>query len=364
MSLMLDPITTTFAIIAIALLIVIIFFMSYFNTLLLIANFAYPNAMLKATARLFLDKDRLRKLSESSREEFVEALRSAKYPISSGESDPDKIETAIDRHSFELMEETSASMPHKAKPFFEAWMRRYDIDALKKVLRTKRTGEKPDVSGLSLHSIDRKLLSEMAEARDLESAVILLQGTEYELGAEERSGYAVEAALDRNFFNGLVDSVSTVDSDIAQRVSQFVDMYADITNIKSALRAKQMGMKSEDALKSFVGPGSEIAEWKVKNMVDAADLERALAELSGTSYGDVVRGIMDMREIERALDRELFRRSLELETTYSLDMGPALSFVIGTEMESRNLKALNRAIETGLEWSDVEPLLVTEEDDE
>ena len=358
MSFMGDPITVTFAVIAIALLIVVIFFMAYFNTLLLIANFAYPNAMIKATSVLFLAKDRLRKLVESSREEFVETLRSAGYPISSGESDPDKIEAAIDMHGFELMEETANSMPQRAKPFFEAWMRKYDINAIKNVLREKRAGEKPDALKIPLYELDRKVLSEIADARDIESAILVLQGTEYELGPEERSGYSVEAALDRKFFNGLVDSISTVDSDISRRISEFVDMYADITNIKSALRTQAMGMKSEAAMRSFVGPGSEIPEWKCENMVDAADMERAVSELSGTSYSDAVRGMNDMTEIESALDMELLRRSLELETKYSLDMGPTLSFVISREMESRNLKAINRAIEANMAWNDIEHLLV------
>ncbi len=362
MSLLGDPITVAFAVIAIALLIVVIFFMAYFNILLLIANFAYPNAMLKATSVLFLAKERLRKLSESSREEFVESLRSAGYPISSGESDPDMIEAAVERHSFKLMEETANSMPHKAKPFFEAWMKKYDITAIKNVLRAKRAGERPDISKIPLYELDRKILSEMADSRDIESAILVLHGTEYEMGPEERSGYAVETALDRKFFNGLVDSTSAVDSDIAQRISQFVDMYADITNIKSALRTRAMGMKSESAMKSLVGPGSEIPEWRVKNMVDAADIERAISEISGTSYAEAIRGIRDITGIEAALDRELLRRALELETDYSLDMGPALSFVISREMESRNLKAINRAIEAEMEWNDIEPLLVMEDE--
>ena len=363
MSFAMDPVTATFALVAIALLIVIILFMAYFNTLLLIANFAYPNAMLKAMPNIFLSKKRLRKLVESSREEFVESLRAAKYPISSGESDPDKIESAIDSYSFERMKEVTASMPDKAKPFFKAWMKKYDVEALKKVIRAKRAGEKPNISELNLYALDRKLLSEMAEDRDLESTLILLQGTEYDIGAEERSGYAIETALDRKFFKGLEESASSVDGDIAQRVSEFVDMYADISNIKSALRAKYLGMGSEEALKSFMGPGSEVPEWKVKSIVDAADMERAVSELAGTKYDEILRGMSDLTKIESVLDSELLKKSREMEIKYSLDMGPALSFVIGKEMEARNLKAVNRAIEAGLDWSDVEPLLVTEEDE-
>ncbi len=361
MSLIADPMTITFAIIAIALLVVIIFFMAYFNTILLIADFAYPNAMLKATDLPFLSRDRLRKLSESSREEFVESLRAAGYPISSGEHDPDRIESAIEKHSYELFEETASSMPHRAKPFFEAWMKRYDIEAIKHVIRAKRAGYRPDISRVPLYTLDRKTLSEMAEANDAESAILVLQGTEYELSPEERSGFMVEAALDRKFYAGLVDSTSTVDSDIARRVSEFVDMYADITNIRSALRARVMGIPAEVAMRAMVGPGSEVPAWKVKSMVEAADLERAVSEISSTSYAEALRGTSGITEIEAALDRELLRRSMELETNYSLDMGPALSFVVARDMETRNLKAINRASEMGLEWNDIEPMLVTEE---
>ncbi len=356
-----DPTTIGLLVVAAALLVVIIFFMSYFNTLLLIAYFAYPNARVKAIGTVFLNGEKLKKLMESgSRDEFVDAVRSEGYPIPSGETDADAVESQIELKSFESARETAESAPYKAKAFFEAYMRRYDIEAIRAVLRAKMAGKNADTSSMPVYMLDRKILADMADASDMEGALGVLQGSEYFPGNEEEI-FLIDVALDRIFFKILSESAFSIDHDVSRRVMDFSGKLLDVTNIRSMLRAKNMGLSGELAMKAVVGEGKEIAEWKLKNMADATDLERAVGELAGTRYGEILKGSESIAEMELALDGYLLKAMGEMETQYSLDIGPTMYFLIAKEFEKRNLLVLNRALDSGMKWKDVEPLLVTEE---
>ncbi len=348
-------------IVAGAVLIVIIFFFAYFNTLMLIASFTYPNAKMKATGIQFIQAERLKKLVESgTREEFVEALRAGGYAISSGETDVDALESAVEREGMEIMKSTLFSLPKGAKPFFEAYMMRYDAEAIKRVIRAKISGRKLSPAEIPVHSLDRRIIEEMMDAGSVEDAKNALHGTIFSGAANEQDGLSFESALDRIVFQRMQDAVSSVDGDIAKKISVFVGVMIDVTNIKAVLRAKSMGLKADEILSLRVGEGREVAEWRLKNMAEAQDIISAISELSGTQYSDSVRGLSTVEDVERALDQHLLKRASQLGMEASLDVGPAIHFFVAKEMEMRNLRAINLAIENKMSWDEVEGLMITE----
>jgi V/A-type H+-transporting ATPase subunit C len=356
-----DPVTISLLIVSLVVLLVVIFFFSYFNTLLLIANFTYPNAKIKATGAPFIRKSTLEKLVESgAREEFIEVLRSERYPISSGEIDMKSIEKAINRETFGALESTLFSLPNGAKPFFEAYMMRYDAEAVKKVIRAKRTGKKPDMDGILLYSLDNKVIEGMLEAENIEDAKAYLQETAFAKAAEERDGFSFETAVDRAVLKSISESISEIDSSISKPIRRFVGVLADIMNIKMVLRAKNMGLSGETIMKLIFPEGLEIAEWRLKNMAEAPDVAGAIAELSGTSYSEMIKGVSTVDGVESALDRALLKVSADISMENSLYVGPAIFFFVSKEMEARNLRVVSMAIEHGLSWDDVEDLMVTE----
>ncbi len=360
---LLEPAGLALVIVAGVILIVIIFFFSYFNTLMLIAGFTYPNAKIKATGTPFISRSRLRKLVESgTREEFVEALRSEGYSISSAETDVKKMEGAINRELFDTLVETLFSLPKGAKPFFEAYMWRYDAEAIKRMMRAKKMHRNPNPEEMKLFHLDRKVLEDMVEADTVEDAKACLQGTEFHKAAEETSDFHFESALDRAVFEKINESVYAVDGDVARKIKRFVGALIDIINIKTTLRGKEMGLNGETIMSSLLPEGREVAEWRLKNMAEAADTSSALAELSGTSYGEAMKGISTAEAAERALDAELLKLAEYMAMEGSLDIGPAIFFFVSKEIEARNIRAVNLAIEYGKSWEDIEELLVMEVD--
>ncbi len=360
---LLEPAGLALVIVAGVILIVIIFFFSYFNTLMLIAAFTYPNAKIKAIGSPFIKRSRLRKLVDSgTREEFVEALRSEGYAISSAETDMKGVENAVNRELFDTLKETLFALPKGAKPFFDAYMWRYDAEAIKRVIRAKKTHKKMNPDEISIYSLDRKVIEDMVEAETVEDAKACLQGTKFQKAAEEKDDFSFESAVERVVFEKINESASAVDGDVANKIRRFVGALTDIVNIKTVLRAKEMGLSGEIAMKSLFSEGREIAEWRLKNMAEAADISAAIAELSGTAYGEALKGLSTAEDAEKALDAALLRLSGEIAMENSLDIGPSIFFFVSKEIEARNIRAVNLAIEYGMSWEDIEDLLVMEVD--
>lgn len=347
------------------LLIVIIFFFSYFNTLMLIASFTYPNARIKATGVPFIKKSRVKKIIDSgTKEDFVEALRSEGYSISTNETDFRSLERAIEEEIFGTLKSSLDSIPQGAKPFFDAYLRKYDAEAIKKVMRAfRKSNIKISSDSLLLHRLDRKLMEDVIESPTIEDAKAVLQDTEFRKASEEKDDFSFENALDRIVFEKIAESISYMDESVAKKANRILGSITDITNIKMVIRAKNMGIQPEKVLRSLLSGGREIAEWKLKNMVEAEDISSAIAELSETSYGDALKGADSAEDAEKMLDAMLLKISSDMAMESSLDIGPSLFFFIAKEMELRNLKAINLAIENGIGWSDVEELLVMEADE-
>ena len=356
---LLDPTGLALLVVAGAILIVVIFFFAYFNTLMLIAGFTYPNAKIKAVGAPFVAKERLRKLAESgTKEELVDALRAGGYAISSGESED--MERAILRENMEILKSTLFSLPKGAKPFFEAYMLKYDAEAVKRVIRAKKAGKKPDLDAIPTYSLDRRVLEEMAEASTVEDAKNALHGTIFSKAAGEGGDFSFESALDRIVFQKISESVFSVDGDIAKKLGVFTGVLTDLMNIKIVLRGKRLGLKGDDILSNILGEGRDVAEWRLKNMAESEDVSSAISELSGTPYSDVLKGISTVEQAEKALDEYLLRRAHQLAMESSLDIGPAIHFFVAKEAELRNLMALNIAIENGLSWDYIEDIVLTE----
>ncbi len=358
---MIDPAGLGLLIVAGAVLIVVIFFFAYYNTLMLIASFTSSNARIKAIGIPFVQKERIKKLVDSkAREELVEALRTSGYAISSSESGADGLEKALDREGMEILRSTVFSLPKGAKPFFDAYMLKYDAEAIKRVIRAKKMGKKIEIEEIALYSLDRRVIEEMLESGTVDDAKNALHATIFSKAAAEQDDFAFESALDRIVFEKISEAVFAVDGDISKTLGVFTGVLLDMSNIKIVLRAKSMGIKGEDVLALIMGEGRELAEWRLKNMAEAQDIVSAVSELSGTPYSDALKGLSSVEEIEKALDEYLLKRTSELAMENSLSVGPAIHFFVGKEMEMRNIKAVNIAIENGLSWDDVEQLAVAE----
>ena len=232
-----NNVVIVFGIIGVAVLILIILFMSYYRTIITIANFAYPNAKLKAIGNPFINKEQLLELLESrSVSEVLSKIEAEGYKIEDG-----NIEYSLDKNLIGQMKTLTSSMPEGVRPLFDAYLTKFDVNHLKKIIRMKNRGvEKEEIlkKALPVKNLTSELISDLADAKDVETMVSMLKETYFNdaFKTEEHNGF-LELMLDKYAYEKLRSATLKVDVDVARAASVFVGRYADIMNLKILIRS-------------------------------------------------------------------------------------------------------------------------------
>ncbi|MFO7791621.1 MAG: V-type ATPase subunit [Candidatus Saliniplasma sp.] len=359
-------------IVGVALLIVVLLLMSYFRTLVAISNFTFPNAKFRAHGIHFIEKEKVEPIVESrSINELYQAVRETGYELPKEETgDIDKVERRLERNNVGYMKKAYRLSPLETKPFVEAWLVRYDVKMAKRALKfIARGGESEQLKSdlVPVRIIDEDIIDDLSSARNLQEAVTILKETEFEkvLGKEEWGDdfFKLDVELDKFAFERLRKAVTNVESEQRTPVKYFFGRYTDLLNLKMVLRGVREGIDQE-LMKDYLLPsGRELEDWKLNQMLESNNLEEALVELEGTSFEDIRKEAASKShfEIERYLDDGLLKMVSEVMSQQILTVGPLLKFMIGKEIELRNLKILVRGLDEGLEPDKIQNMLVLEE---
>ena len=382
-----NNVVIVFGIIGVAVLILIILFMSYYRTIITIANFAYPNAKLKAIGTPFINKEQLLELLESrSVSEVLSKIEAEGYKIEDG-----NIEYSLDKTLISQMKALTSSMPEGARPLFDAYLTKLDVNQLKNIIRMKNSGvEKEEIlkKALPVKNLTSELISDLADAKDIETMVSMLKETpfndafktetydpmiSYEANSEdftEKPGAfpKMERMLDKYVYEKLRNATLKVDVDVAPCVSVFVGRYADIMNLKILIRSRKTGYDS-DVLETFlVGKGREMAEWKLHEMALATNVQEIISETEGTTYAHPLKEALPEYEktgsvypLEAALDRHLLKTMSALSLEHGLTVGIPIRFAVAKEYEVRNINAVIKGVSEGMSPEKIKPLLITED---
>lgn len=363
-----NDVVMVFGVIGVVVLILIILFMSYYRTIITIANFAYPNAKVKAIGNPFINKEQLLELLESrSVSEVLSKIEGEGYKIEDG-----NIEYSLDKNLIGQMKTLTNSMPEGVRPLFDAYLTKFDVNHLKKIIRMKNRGvEKDEIlrKVLPVKNLTSELISDLADAKDVETMVSMLKETYFNdaFKTEEHNGF-LELMLDKYAYEKLRSATLKVDVDVARAVSMFVGRYADIMNLKILIRSRKMGYSS-DVLETFlVGKGREIPEWKLHEMSLTTNIQEIISETEGTTYATPLKEALPEYEktgsvyhLEAVLDRHMLKIVSGLASEYGLTAGTPIRFAVAKEYENRNINAVIKGISEGLSPEKIKPLLITED---
>jgi len=354
-----------FLIIGLALLLVIILFMSYYRVVISIANFTYPNAVFRSSGNPYLKEKKISDLLEGGNlNEVYSELEEDGYEISKeAREDIDKVEKELEKKNIELMKKAHRTSPDETKGFTKAWLSRYDVKMAKRAIKAIKEDRLEEVED-RLHpveEINKKVIEDLLSARNLQEALSILRDTELEEVLEKKEWdekpFELDVTLDKYAFNKLKEGIFKVESEQRAPVRYFFGRYVDLLNIKIILRGIREEIQSERLKDCILPKGRELPEWKLEEMVESTSIDEALVQLEGTSYEDI-RNKMQSDEkfdFERYLDKKLLKMVTELNNQHILTVGPTLKYLVGKELELRNMRALIRGIE-----EDVDPLRVKE----
>ncbi len=376
-----NPIAFTLMVVGLAVLITVILLMSYFNVLVAIAGFAYPNAMLKAIGNPFVRKQRLIELIETgSLGEIQTEISKEGYQLSQNieKADITTIENDLDKAHIEALRKAQASSPQSIRPFMDAYLLKYDVEQIKKVLRARKEGTPNEEFGdklLPVRVVNKELIQDLLDTNSVEDVCNALKETKFsdllikEYAESKGDLISLDLALDRFAFEELHKVKGRVDRAVAESISVFVGKYSDINNIKILLRAKQQGFDAPTTERFMLKGGRFLADWKLKQMVEVQGVQETLSELEGTPYWEPLKGAMQsLREsggvypIEAELNKLMFQATIEIASSALITAGPTIKFIIAKEFEVQNLKVLIRGLREGFEADRIMPLLMMEEE--
>jgi len=354
-----------FLIVGLALLLVIILFMSYYRVVISIANFTYPNAVFRSSGNPYLKEEKISDLVEGGNlNEVYSELEKDGYEISKeAREDVDEVEKELEKNNIELMKKAHRTSPDETKGFTKAWLSRYDVKMAKRAIKAIKEDrvEEIDETLYPIEEIDEEMIEDLTSARNLQEALSILRETGLEEVLEKKEWedkpFELDVALDSYAFNKLKAGIFKVESEQRAPVRYFFGRYTDLWNIKIVLRGIREDIERERLKSCLLPNGRELPEWKLEEMTESSSIDEALVQLEATSYEEI-RNKMQSDEkfdFEHYLDEKLLKMVIELNNQHVLTVGPTLKYLVGKEFELRNIRALIRGIK-----EDVDPFKIRE----
>lgn len=335
-------------------------FMGYFNLLLSIASFSFPNARVMALGNPCIDPGIVADLLQSrSVHELGEKLRQFGYAVETVDlEDPVTVERylrSVYRADLEHLEMTS---PEGLKPFLRAYERRFEAGQLKVLIRAVHAGLPPDRIAEEITPagiLSSPLLRKITDAQDLDEMASMLTETGYGRPLLEalpdhhgRNDTAVlETAVDRVVMEDLYASILRTDTLISASPAALLAGYADAANIKILLRAARDRIDREQVIPALIPHGKDLSWPLLLQLAEMEDPTQVLARIEETAlHAAIEHSIAEFEQtgslvpVEYALDQHLLENARLLEMIYHHGPGPILKFLVAREYELRNIRAI------------------------
>lgn len=323
-----------------------------------VAPWAYPNAKIRSMQSTLLGKKKLEELVELDFLSISGTLENTEYTKTykaiSEEADIHTIEATLNQNLMETYTKIATFLPGDAKKFFEVYVKRFEMEAVKTVL----TGV---YAGLPAEEIE-KMISEpyvedlkgFAMSSNVSEVVSKLEGTAYgsalsrALPDFERSGslLPLENALDTKLYWELMEVIITRPSPDTSVIKRLLGTEIDITNIKLVLRGARYGANVSDYLVHY---GHEISAARLADIGSSADVDRIVNDLKGTPYHGPLSEALEkyledknksLHVFEKALDTYYLSLGRSIATRQPFGLGPILGYIVSKTVEIRNLTTL------------------------
>jgi V/A-type H+-transporting ATPase subunit C len=349
--------------IAIGLIIAVVLIVVNIKLVLDYAPYAYPNAKIRAMQSALLSREKFEELAEAEGLfGVVSQLEKESYGglITREMAEEGKImeiEEALEQNLVETYVKIDELLPGDAKKIYRVYMKRFEGENIKRVLRGIYAGLSREEMLLTIVSLYRDKLGEALTAVTVEEAVARLDKTEYGAVLREalpeysttRSLLPLEAALDRYIYEQIRRSIASHPGGDIETIKKLVGTEIDIRNLNLILRAASTGVTGEEVYRYLVPYGYELSEDKLRELCTIDDVERIINELDGTSYFKPLfkaLGEYDkekaLRVFEKALDEYYIHLSSTIATRQPFGLGPILGYIVAKEYEVKNLTALLR----------------------
>ncbi|RKD93300.1 V-type ATP synthase subunit C [Halopiger aswanensis] len=342
------------------------------------SNTEYVNARVRSRrAKLFDDED-YRKLVRMGPSEIARFMEESEYEREINElgarfSGVDLIEYALNRNLAKHFQDLLDWAEGRLYDLISRYLRKFDVWNVKTIIRgiyTDTPAEEIQTDLIRAGELDDAMLDRLLEVDEIEDVVELLSDTIYyeplSAGLEEfeETGTLVplENALDREFYEHLLDDLGRPEEGPEAKYVEFLEAEIDFRNARNALRLARSGADLDPAA-YYIAGGVLFDESELSRLV--ADYDELVDHIDDSRYGDRLSGALDrlrdadsLIQFEHALDAALLEYADTLSSIYPVSVSAVLSYILAKEREVENIRAIARGREVGLEESEIEEELV------
>lgn len=207
---------------------------------------------------------------------------------------------------------------------------------------------------------DEKQLSEIIEADNIEEVTNYLRG--FKDYADYVDKYPIEKALDVQ----LAESYNLISRIAPNSVKDTFSLLAkkvDISNIKSLIAAKEMGLSREETLNFLIPVGNHYETFE--QLADVKTVSDVVNGLDGTEYATLLEDALPayneskmVLPLESALDKYFLESILSKSAVATDNNSRLLHEFIGTQVDVANLKLIIRAKNDNLSFDEAGAFLI------
>jgi V/A-type H+-transporting ATPase subunit C len=337
--------------------------------------YAYPVARVRARMGRLLTEKQLTEIIESDNiDEVVNYLRGlpdyAKYV------DQYPLEKALDSQLADTYNVLTTIVPDSIKPIFKVLLQKWDVRNLKSIITAKEANlsKEETINLLVPFGELQDSMDKLIDAKSVAEVINGLEGTAYArvlddaMSAYQNTGMVLplEASLDKYFLENLLIAAANPADESTAALHSYIGTQVDATNLSIILRAKAEGLKYDDIQPYMVSDGYQIREWKLKDLMEADNVENVVSSLEGTEYAQILTDALpeytstgSVAPLEAALDEQIRQTAKALSIRIPFGIGPIVGFLSKKEKEIRNLKVITRAKrEIGFSNSQIKEMLI------
>ncbi|WP_207586819.1 V-type ATP synthase subunit C [Halomontanus rarus] len=343
------------------------------------SNPEYVNARVRARrASLFADED-YRKLIRMGPSEIARFMEETEYEreinaLGTRFSGVDLIEYALNRNLAKNFGDLLDWSQGRIYDLIARYLRKFDVWNVKTIIRgiyTDTPAEEIGTDLIRVGEIDDPTLDRLLEVDEIEDAIEVLSGTLfYEPLAEayeeyEETGVLVplENALDREFYEHLLDDLGRPQEGPEAMYVEFLQAEIDFRNARNALRLSRSGADLDPAA-YYIDGGVLFTQSELSRLVN--DYDQLVDHIADNRrYGDRLSGALtrlrdadSLIAFEHALDAALLEYADKLSSIYPVSISAVFSFILAKEREVDNIRAIARGREVGLSENEIEDELV------
>ena len=330
-----------------------------------IGQFSYHNARLSTVGNPYVRKDEIYSLIEMDDLNTISQSINSDLDPGSSMGSFREVDRSLVLSFQKVLTDMMVSSPEIVKPFVRAYISKFEIEELKRLLRLISIRKEPLFPvGWLTDDVEIQILG----SKNIYGALEILEGQpvakvlSQDLKKEETPDLGMmDMILERYYLDELA-GIKGMGASSRRGVKALNKIMLDRHNIHIILRLKTAGSSREEIVNIIGGRVGTIGLPILEQMMDSTGVKEALSLLNGTHLEPFFKDLdgTSLTDIETRLDQMILEGSIGLSHSFASNIGPTIRYLVSKEMELRNMRTLFQGKFSSWSSERIKKMMVTE----